>query len=71
MAEDARDYYERIKLPRPLWEPDCIGCGGNGYVRYERPVGHVLFGKYTTCTKCHPAAAEPEPVEAEPAPWAR
>lgn len=66
----ADDYYERIKLPRPLWTPDCDGCGGAGYVRYERPVGHPLFGQITVCRRCHPQA-EPEPVEEGPAPWAR
>lgn len=64
-AEQERDYYARIALPRPQFAPDCVGCGGAGYVRYERAPGHPLFGQCTTCRKCHPTVAVEQPVEEE------
>ena len=32
--------------------PECSTCGGAGYVRYLRPVGHPLFGKMRPCPTC-------------------
>ena len=64
-SEQEREYYAKIARRKPLYEVDCDGCGGAGYVRYERPVGHPLFGQITVCRTCNPAAAVPEPVKDE------
>ena len=59
------DYYDRVK-PVPATDDEwaCQGCNGARYVRYERPVGNPLFGKYTACLRC-------TEVEAEVPHWAR
>jgi DNA replication protein DnaC len=30
-------------------EPQCEACGGAGYLRYDVPVGHALFGQIVPC----------------------
>ena len=53
------DYYEIVKpTPSDADHGACPGCNGARYVRYERPVGHILFGKYTACTRCVAGEAE-------------
>lgn len=37
-----------VEKPQPAC-PDCEICGGTGWVRFERPVGHPLFGKMERC----------------------
>ena len=43
---------------RTAWQPAtedeaaCKACNGARYVRYERPVGNLLFGKYRPCPRC-------------------
>lgn len=32
-----------------LCRPDCPDCGGVGYLRYDVPFGHPLFGKLAPC----------------------
>lgn len=32
-------------------DPDCPECGGAGYVRYDYPIDHPLFGKLSRCSR--------------------
>lgn len=34
--------------------PACSNCGDFGWVRFNRPVGHPLFGKAQPCMACYP-----------------
>lgn len=34
---------------KPLGNPNCLECGGVGYIRFEVPVGHEKFGKLESC----------------------
>jgi DNA replication protein DnaC len=36
-------------LTKTLGDPNCLHCGGVGYVRYDVPVGHEKFGKLESC----------------------
>lgn len=54
-----------VRLYREPDGPSC--CGGAGYVRKERPVGHPDFGGYQRCPACYPSQQQPE----GPAPWSK
>ncbi len=38
-----------ITRPAGLCAPDCPECAGTGWVRYDAPIGHELFGKVFPC----------------------
>lgn len=38
--------------------PDCLVCGGVGYVRYDVPFGHPKFGKLERCSRAQASAIE-------------
>ena len=69
-VEDPQAYYNHLHLRnyRPEDDRNCRACNGAGFLRYERPVGHPLFGKYIRCERC---TGEPEPWQGKAAPWAR
>ena len=59
-----QEFYVRLyREPSLEYQPSC--CGGVGYVRKERPVGHPDFGGYVKCPRCCPSRVE------EAKPWAR
>lgn len=61
-----QEFYVRLyREPTPEYQPSC--CGGAGYVRKERPVGHPEFGGYLKCRRCYPSRAG----QTEAAPWAK
>jgi hypothetical protein len=61
---DPPDYYERIKYkPRPEDADVCRVCHGAKFVRYERPVGHLMFGKYAQCPRWSEATQNCVPAE--------
>jgi DNA replication protein DnaC len=38
-----------LPAPAGLCVPDCPECGGDGWIRYDAPIGHALFGKIFPC----------------------
>lgn len=62
-AIDELTYYAKVH-PHDVvrYGDECGGCGGAGYLRYERTPGHPLFGQIKACARCsrRSATAEPE-----------
>ena len=61
-AQDELAYYARVARMSAVSDLGACGsCAGAGYVRFERPPGHWMFGAIAPCPRCAPHAT-PGPV---------